>query len=248
MSRHLAVFTAACSLALAASADPEFLLPGPFHVPREQFYPSLKVVAVAPLSLPRDLDDPGARRELQALIEGRLHDAGLEVVPARDVAVVAREVATASGGAYDRMTGKLDKAKAARIDEEVLRRLREELHADALLEPAVVRRYARLEGHRLEWDGVAEEGESHFWEELWVGHISGGHIPAVSLQVRLRGATGQPLYERFAGMKLMERVDGNQVVTVPRGDLLADHDVNIRAVHRALDELLVDPPTPSGAR
>ena len=258
MVRHAIVFAVAAAAALAARADP-------FLVPRAEFWPSLKVVAVAPIGLPKDLADPAVRRELQVEIERRLREAGLEVMGSEEVAAVTQATVKELGGPYDPMTGRLDAAKAATIDAEILGRLRAELHADALVEPAVVSRYARLTkpgekslAHRLlgdlgaeralEWDGVAELVEPHLAQELFVGKVARANVPALSLWVRVVGTAGKPLYENLAGIQLVTRIEGMKLVSVPSGELLRDHDKNAEAVRRALDPLFQEPAAPSSGK
>ena len=60
------VFVAACTPAWKNR-------PTPFATPRDAFYPSLKVIAVTPIVLPRDVDDPETVRvKFHRLIEERL--------------------------------------------------------------------------------------------------------------------------------------------------------------------------------
>ncbi len=222
---------------------------GPFKVSRERFYPSLKVVAVAPTSLPIDLEDPEpVRQELEALLEDRLRSAGLTVVPAAEVGPILHDLAEAVGGVYDPFTGKEDETRAERVKLDAARRLAEKYGADAVLRSQVVVRYASIRKYVVHWDGIEEDGKpvdgpGGFWNEFWRyyrGRVGGaGSIPALSLEASISDLDGQELYSKRGGLQVLGRFDvDGRLVPVPRSMLLVDRERSSRAVHLALDDLL----------
>src|SRR5438552_8666108 len=79
----------------------------PFKVPRESFYPALKTVALVPVRLPSDLEDPEPVRALFAgSIEAKLKKAGNSVAPGSDVGPIIEAKLKESGGMFDPTTGK----------------------------------------------------------------------------------------------------------------------------------------------
>src|SRR5437763_17094545 len=85
----------------------------PFKVPRESFYPALKTVALAPVRLPSDLEDPEPVRALCAgAIEAKLKNAGIAVVAGSDVGPVIEAKTKEAAGVFHPTTGKADEANA----------------------------------------------------------------------------------------------------------------------------------------
>src|SRR4051812_43118273 len=101
------------AIAIAACACGSTQKPyNPFKVPRESFYPALKTIAVAPVRLPSDLEDPEPVRALfTSAIVARLKNAGITVVPGADAGPIIEGKAKEAGGIFDPTTGKMDEAK-----------------------------------------------------------------------------------------------------------------------------------------
>ena len=72
MPRGVALILAGSALALGACAStPRAVkVQSPFCVPRERFYPSLKVLAVMPVSPATRIPEP-ARQQIAAMVEGQ---------------------------------------------------------------------------------------------------------------------------------------------------------------------------------
>ena len=129
----------------------------PFRVPRETFYPALKAVAVAPLLLPGDLEDPEPVRALFAdAIAARLKKAGMVVLPAAEVGRIIEEKTKEAGGIFDPTTGKPEEAKVKALNAAIGRDLRARLNADAFLIPSIRVVNAALSNDQAHWDGVSE--------------------------------------------------------------------------------------------
>lgn len=223
------VFVAACTPAWKNR-------PTPFATPRDAFYPSLKVIAVTPIVLPRDVDDPETVRvKFHRLIEERLKDEGFQVVPAAELAPVVEAAIAERGGIFDPITGQVDKAKLEAVEAVVRRAAREQLHADAILEPGIVVRSAGVRLKEAEWDGALQ----NVWTgSVWSSKLWKGTVPALSVGVWLKRPDGTLLYRKAGGLQVLSKIGKEgEMVLVPRAELFADEIRNWQAVHLALDEL-----------
>ena len=191
----------------------------PFKVPRESFYPALKTVALAPVRLPGDLEDPEPVRALFAgAIEAKTKEAG---------------------GVFDPTTGKADEAKVKALNAAIGRELKARFNADALLTPSIRVVNAALSHDQARWDGVTEgAGKGGFWKALVRTHS--GSVRALSLVVVVADPEGQLLYAKGGGIQVLGNVTvGGDFDRRPRSELFADGDRNENAVHIALDPLLL---------
>jgi len=239
------VLRAATMLALALPACvPPAAKYDPFRVPRETFRDSLKVVALAPLRTPDDLEDAeNVKARFAASLEARLAAAGLRVAPPSVVGPVLEAAKSAKGGFFDPKTGKFDEAKAAEARKEALAQLRASHGADALLQAGLGVVRAPLSQDVARWDGVTES-VGGFWKSFFVGTHS-GYVPALSLIVWLHGADGQILYANGGGLRVLVKVSARGEQTkIPHAELLADEARNANAVHLAIDPLLEPPAQP----
>ncbi len=216
----------------------------PFKVPRESFYPALKTVAVAPVRLPSDLEDPEPVRALfESAITAKLKNAGIAVVPATDAGPIIEEKTKEAGGIFDPTTGKPDEAKVKALNAAIGRELKARFNTDALLTPSIRVVNAALSHDQAHWDGATEgAGKGGFWKALVRTHS--GYVRALSLVVVLADPEGQLLYAKGGGIQVLGNVTmGGEVERRPRSELFADGDRNENAVHIALDPLLVDSDT-----
>lgn len=229
----------AAAAALAAGCATTGKRYDPFKVPREQFYGSLKVVALAPVQAPSDLEnaDP-IKARFAATIAARLREAGLQVVGPEEIGPILEEVRKAHPGVFDPQTGKLDQEKAKAREKEELQRIREKHpQVDALLQAGIRVVQASLVRDVASWDGVTESAGTSGWKSFWVTHS--GRIPALSLIVWLTRADGTDLYANAGGLRVIARVDaGGKPVSIPHADLFADEQRNGQAVSLALGPLL----------
>jgi len=211
----------------------------PFRVSREQFYPKLKVVAMAPMSAPRDLEDPDpATKKLVTLIESQLRAAGLVVIGPDETEVVWDSISSQMGGFFNPMTGEPDEVKAKTLRTQVYRELRAERSIDAMLFPAIVVVSAKLQSDHASWDGTSQgAGKGKFWKAL-LGVSHSGTIPALSLLVILSDTADTDLYVNAGGIELLAKVSANGIVPVPREELFLDEERLDKAVRLALDPLL----------
>jgi hypothetical protein len=228
---------------LAGCAGTKAVPYDPFKVRRDLFFDSLKVVAMAPIRVPPDLENPDpVKGRFAATVEQRLRDAGLKVIPPSEVGPVLDAVAAERGGIYDPVTGKSDPAKTKAVGDEILRRLKERFGVDALLRTDIRVVHARLDHDVARWDGATEKAGTGFWKQVLTGTHS-GRIPALSLVVVLVRADGTELYVMAGGLRVLSHIGiGGAHEVIPHAELFADEARNAEAVAIALDPLLGSSP------
>lgn len=233
----LALVATACVPKAAVKYDP-------FKVPRDTFYGSLKVVALAPMRTPTDLEGADAvKAKFEAAAVAKLQAAGLVVIPPAEVGPVLDAAIAAQGGIFDPATGALVEAKARAGKEAALVQLREKYRADALLRVDLHLVMAVLSQDVAYWDGVSERAGGSFLKTLFVGSHS-GRIPALSLAAFLTAADGTELYAKAGGLRILGTVTGNTQEMRPHAELFADEARNAQALAIALDPLLGIAPAP----
>jgi hypothetical protein len=201
---------------------------------------AMAVVALAPLGVPRDLDDPdGVRAKFLALVADQLRSAGLEIVPPTYTAAVFDEKAAQAGGIYDPYTGKPDEAKLKAAHAAAYAELGAKFKADAVLYSDIRVVTAALDHDKAIWDGTSEgAGKGGVWKML-LSASSSGRIPALSLAVRLRNMEDKDLYVNAGGIQVLVNVGmGGKAERVPRAELFANEERNVNAVRLALEPLL----------
>lgn len=224
----------------AIACGPKRVPYDPFKVPREQFIPGLKVVALAPMEAPNDLENADAvKARFLATIEARLRDAGIAVIPPAEVGPILAATAEWRGGFFDPKTGQLDTAKLAGAREEALANVAAKFgRADAILVSDIRVVRAALVHDTAQWDGTSESVSTSAWK-IVLGVSHSGWVRALSLVVRLTGSKGNNLYVGSGGIRVLSKIGvGGSSVPVPQGDLFADEERNAKAVSLALDALV----------
>lgn len=237
MSR-LSVSSATClALLLGACAGKTHY--NPFQVPPEQLRASVKVVALGPTQVPRDLSEPElVRARFDHLLENQLRAGGYTVVPFGETRTVWDSLAVASKGLYDPVTGRPDESKIEGFRTAVFRELKTRYGVDALLLSSVLVVPAKLDGDVARWDGTSQgAARKKFWKAL-LGVSHSGTIPALSLNVRLSDGDNRALYENRGGIQVLAKAGVERLEDVPRSELFVDEERNLKAVHLALDPLL----------
>jgi hypothetical protein len=237
--RATVLLAAAGALALAACGAKRAPY-DPFRVPREQLAPALKVVALAPLEAPSDIEQPElVKSRFLATIEARLNEAGIAVIPPADVGPVLKAAMEWRGGFYDPKTGALDEAKLQGAREEALQNLAAKHgRVDALVLPDIRVVRAVLAEDTAYWSGTKEFAATTGWKAaLGVSHS--GNVRALSLVVRLTGARGEDLYVDSGGIRVLDKISmRGERVPVPATELFLDDGRNAKAVSLALDALV----------
>lgn len=238
MSRRLVGFLS-LGVALLLTGCASKVPYNPFKVSREQFYPKLKVVALAPMSAPQHLKNPDpATKKFMGLIESQLREAGFAVIPSEEGKVVWDSLSAQMGGLFDPVSGNLDEKKLKTVRTHMYRELKAKFNIDAMLFSSITVVPAELRSDRAKWDGTSQgAGKGKFWKAL-LGVSHSGTIPALSLQVILSDTEDTDLYVNSGGIELLAKVSASGIVDVPRDELFLNEERNVKAVHLALDPLL----------
>jgi hypothetical protein len=213
----------------------------PFVAPRDRVGPALRVVALAPLRGPSDLQETDAMKiRLIATVEARLREAGLAVIPPSEVDPVFKDVVGWRDGFYDPKTGKLDEARVKGAFDETLERLSDKFgHVDGFAFASVRVVNARLDTDWASWSGTSQYAGSSGWKRVFFLNRHSGTLRALTLVVEIMGKDGKTLYADGGGIQLLEKVDlWGAKIRVPKVELLTDEARNAAAVYEATDALV----------
>ena len=219
----------------------------PFKIAHADIRGRVKVVALVPIELSTDAEDPAAvKAKFEWLIRFKLEEGGFKVIPSDEFASIWKKTVEKLGPVYDPATGRRDEKKFSAAFASTARELLGKTNADALLYPAIVVVKAEFSSNAAQWHGTIDYVRP---EGVW-GMISGpqsyGTVPALSLWVDLLDFQGTEMYVNAGGIQVMSKVgSGMTVYDVPRHDLFADEAKNIRSVAIALNPLLGRPVPPA---
>lgn len=218
-------------------------LSNPFKVAENEFYGKIKTIALAPIVVLANPEDPEpVKAKFESLIEARLREAGFSVVPSREVGTTWKRMSDLVGGIFDPVTGQRDESKFKTVREHVLRELNAKLNVDALLHPRIQPVTARLFSGffsvEAKWHGASESVSSF---------CVYGSARALSLFVTIEDVHGVNLYVNAGGIQLLETCKvGQGIVPVPRHELFANEERNGASVSIALGPLIQRPASTGG--
>jgi hypothetical protein len=210
----------------------------PYRAPRDTVQASLKLVAIAPVRVPDDLEDAEpVKARFDALLAERLGAAGIAVVPAAEVAPVVEAKTKEAGPLFDPETGKIDQERAKARRAAIGQALKERFGADVWIEPQVRVVRAPVGQDVARWDGVSEPVYAGLLQTILVKHS--GSVPALSFYVWLSNVEGEYLYVNAGGLQVLDRIAlGGRYVKRPRAELFADEERNAAAVALAVEPLV----------
>ncbi len=198
----------------------------------------IKTIALTSVGLPHDYGNiPGAREKFDSLIAERLRAAGFTVVPPQISESIWTHVRDSTGGFFDTYTGKRIEAKYAVVRTATMAALRSQYQADAWLHPVIRVVGARFTGGKVKWHGTEEQSGAPGGLGGFLFGSKTGAVPALSLFVFVEDMEGKDLYAGVGGIRLVERIQGDRFVPVPRDSLFGDGARNAAAIHLALDSL-----------
>jgi hypothetical protein len=210
----------------------------PFKVPRDEIESRIKTVALTPLQLPRDIEDPeSVRATFRQLIESRMRAGGFTIIPDADFEARWDQASQEVGGLYDPMTGTYDKEKGKQVYDKVMHAMASD-HVDALLIVKVVPANAPFGGGWAHWDGAQQQiRPGGFWSNVFLGSVS-GTVEGLSLIASMRDMDDRLLFVNAGGIQLLTTLStGGHFVRVPVSQLLKDPERNATAVALALGPL-----------
>lgn len=156
------------------------------------------------------------------------------VEPSRFEALALR-VASSEGGSFDTITGEQDVAKAEAIVATVRKTAREELGCDGFLHPELVVVTASWGEYGAGWDGVRQA----------MGRTANayGHVPALSIRVRLEGMDGEEVFYGTGGVQVLSTLESTgflqrDFASVSEASLLANNARLFAASRAALAPFL----------
>jgi hypothetical protein len=216
----------------------------PFKVPESEFVAKVTTIALTPLMLPNDVDDPDAvRAKFEPLIESKLREAGFAIVPPAKVEEIRNQMLAEVGGVFDPKTGKADEAKFKAIREHTYRELASQFNATAVLHSSIEIVKASFNSNTASWHGTTEStstaqtGFAKVMEGFFYGGRQ-GQMAALSLGVYIFDMDATELYRQWGGIQLITKVVNNSFVGVPQSDLFQDDVRNQSAVDLALQDLM----------
>jgi hypothetical protein len=214
------------ALAVAGCVPPAVAY-NPFKMPEQEIRQKIKRVALAPVTLPSNLDDPEpVKAKFEALIQAKLREGGFTPVPSQEVDALWKRMKEQLGGFFDPITGKRDEAKFKTAREHLLREVNAMTKADAILHPSIQLVKVGFGNNEARWHGTSES------------LITGGFWGAFSLYVTLEDINGVDQYINVGGIQLAAKLSGHTFVAVPRNELFADEKRNQAAVNVALNPLI----------
>ncbi|HUK83977.1 MAG TPA: hypothetical protein VLZ12_15245 [Verrucomicrobiae bacterium] len=231
---RLVCLTSGAAFLIGCATDKPLL--NPFKVPREEVQQRVKVVVVAPLSV--DIELPNAKAtggEFATLLIAELNSIGFQTIPPSEYEQVFNRLRDEAGGFFDPLTGKTDKDKFLKVQEQCRQEMAAKYHADAILYSSIKAHSAQFNMNVAHWDGVQE---TVFPGGTWTAaafRISAvGDVPALSLYVTLEDIAGKRLYVDCGGLQLLAKAKLKTFVPVPPEDLLTNHTRNANAVRIAM--------------
>ncbi|HEX9445447.1 MAG TPA: hypothetical protein VGA73_15105 [Candidatus Binatia bacterium] len=236
-SRRLLWMCAGLALALYGCAGAT--RSNPFKIPQAEIKGKVKIVALAPINFPTDIDDPDpVKAKFESLITAKLKEGGFTVVPSSEYGALWKQMTEQLGGFFDPMTGKRDEQKFKTVREHTLRELSAKTKADAVLGSAILGFKAAFRLNRASWHGTSEDLVPG---GVLTAVLIGGHngtVGALSLGVGLSDIHDVDLYMNYGGIQLLSKISRGNFSPVPRAELFADEERNRKAVDIALDPLL----------
>lgn len=237
--RFTRVLLIACSILPACYSSPAPV--NPFTVPPKVFFDSVHTIVVTSATVVGEIRlADSVLAQYETLIEEKLREADLSVVPASEYASIWQRITDESGGFFDPFTGERDEDKfqaaAVRLRGEIVERFK----PDALLYPEIWEVETPFTFGLATWGGISQEV---------IGGLGySGDVLAASLFVAIQDTSGAELYAREAGIQLLEYMLQGELARLPPERLLSDSTQIPTAVSSALDPLLEGRPVVSPAK
>jgi hypothetical protein len=219
----------------------------PFKIARSDIQTKVKSIALAPIQIGTDVENPAAvKAKIERLIAAKLQAGGFKVIESEEYARSWNQAVEKLGAVYDPASGKRDEKKFNDVLEYAVRDVREKTKADALLFSAIVTVNADFYSNTADWHGITDYVRPEGVWATFSGPQARGTIAALSFWVQLIDFKGTEMYANFGGVQVISKLyPGVKFVDVPRQEILADEARNIRAVNIALNPLLGQPTPPS---
>jgi hypothetical protein len=244
MKSEFAAYLLALAFISGCSAAPPS---NPFRVARSDIQAKVKTIALAPIQIAPEVENPAAvKRKFESLITAKLQAGGYKVIASEEYNKSWNQAVEKLGAVFDPATGKRDEKKFDAALEYTVRDVRQKTKADALLVSALVRVQADFYSNMAEWHGTTDYVRPEGVWATFSGPQAQGKVGALSLWVDLIDLDGPELYVNFGGIQVTSKLyPGMKVVDVPYLEFFAEEAKNVRAVNIALNPLLGQPIPPS---
>lgn len=223
-----------------SGCTPTIATQDPLRIPREELYSKIKTVAIdfGAAPSPVSLADLG---KFEAIIEGRLREAGFAVVPSREAQGIGNRFVKQMGGLFDPKTGQRDEAKRKIVREHLFRELKLKFKADAVMTVNILPVSAEFTALGANWHGTSESilpADAGFAGLFFGPGVVSGTIQALSLLIVIEDTNEVPIYKNLGGIQLLEKFSGGKRLPVPREQVFSDEGRNREAVNIALRPLI----------
>lgn len=237
--RRQALLLASVTIALIGAGCATSPTPyNPFKIVQEELYGKVQTIALAPVGVPTGIEHPrSVQVKFEALIGAQLRAAGFSIVSSQKVVEIWKRMAAQSGGFYNPVDGRLDKAKFQAVRAHILRELGAQFKVDAVLYANIqVVHQVEFAGNKASWDGTSELVTSSGGIDLF-GPNYHGRVSTLSLFVVLEDMHGVAMYLNKGGMQVLAKIAGGKMVPVLPHELCANEERNVAAVALALSPL-----------
>ncbi len=230
----------ALMLILVASGCATTKVPyNPFKIPEEEFHAKIKMIALAPVSIPNGLENPEqVKAKFESLVEAKLREQGFTVIPSREYEEIWKKMTNQVGGFFDPVTGKRDESKFKAVMTHTLREMNAKFKADAVLYASVYVVSAPFANNTARWDGVSESLTTGGAFLALFGGQYRGKVPALSFGAFIEDLNEIDLYVNSGGIQVLSKISGGQLVAIPKSEVLANEARSVKAVDIALDALV----------
>lgn len=218
----------------------------PFLVDYQTLKARVDTVALTTMSVAEGLGDPATVRATFApLIRSGLEEAGFKVVPDDAAMALIDDLLRRSGGVYDVLTGRQDRAKAELIRGHWYRELGEQYGVDAMVHSSMMIVSARFGtdnvveacGREMSMRPEGESGFGKFMEDTLIGSVY-GVTKVVCLGLMIDDLAGVAMYRQLGGVEPMSIVDSAKMSTKNVDDLFrkdADNRAAVAVVVKPLE-------------
>jgi hypothetical protein len=231
-----------------------------FKISEQEFHATIHTIALAPLDPPAGLDNADyVKQTFESMIESQLAQGGYTVVPSKRYQEIQAKLIEQGGGFYDIRTGKPNADQAKAVHDKIVKELREQFHADAVLYPVFGVFKVSFSGGRAAWHGTQEPlaaGATEVTRSLaetvfpGAGGTYQGTTTGLSLGVTIENMKQAEIYKKWAGIQLKAKLEpgsaSRKPVELPPADLLQNEARNTAAVEYALADLM-KPGAPAAA-
>lgn len=211
----------------------------PFVIPKDYFYKTIKIIAVAAVTIPEGMPEPAAiTEEFDSLIEDELRRGGYTIVRPQEYSAVWKRLSEEANGFIDPYTEERDDEMVVKAMLETLETLQADFDVHAVLIPDITVVEAPFAGGRAEWDGVSQSINVGGPMKGFFAGSPEGTLGALTLSINIWDKRAMKVYSKAGGLEVLRKMDGKEFVNVPRQDLFTDEQRNKKAVEVALDPLI----------